>query len=132
MIIQIDEKQIFIREHQVCYQILLFFKIINISFVLALYNDFTRGKDPFLSCPNCLFHSIIDTVLARFDKYIGPILINVFSKITDLDVMKDWNANLTLPRRFSTRNQSVCSRLFAVNQSFNQASLKHSYANLYK
>jgi len=74
------------------------------------------------------FGYIIDTILARFDKYIGPILINVFSKITHMDVLKEWNANLTIPRRYSMRDQLVCSRLFATNRTF----LKHSYSDLYK
>ena len=76
--------------------------------------------------------SMIDTVLARFDKHVGPILINVFSKITHLDVIQNWNANLTLPRRFSLRDQSVCGRLFAKNQSFDQPFLKHSFPDLYQ
>ena len=75
---------------------------------------------------------MIDTVLARFDKHVGPILINVFSKITHLDVIKNWNANLTLPRRFALRDQSTCARLFVMNKSFDQTFLKHSYANLYQ
>jgi hypothetical protein len=46
--------------------------------------------------------------------------------------MKEWNANLTLSRRYSMRDPLVCSRLFAANKSFDQTFLKHSYPNLYK
>ncbi len=46
--------------------------------------------------------------------------------------MKEWNANLTIPKRYSMRDQLVCSRLFSPNKSFDDISLKHSYSNLYK
>jgi hypothetical protein len=46
--------------------------------------------------------------------------------------MKERNANLSLSRRTSMRDQSVCSRVFAGNKSFNQGFFKHSYANLYQ
>ena len=71
-------------------------------------------------------------MLARFDKYIGPILTNVFSKITHLDVIKQWNENATIIRRFSMRNQSMCERIFASNSSLSQPSLQHEYAELYR
>ncbi|CAF4634716.1 unnamed protein product [Rotaria sp. Silwood1] len=81
---------------------------------LALYNDVTR-----------------DTVLARFDKHIGPILINAFSKITHLDELKQWNTNATIPRCTSTRNQFTCVRLFNTSKALNQSVLKHKYPDLY-
>ncbi|CAF1176648.1 unnamed protein product [Adineta ricciae] len=81
---------------------------------LALYNDVTR-----------------DTILSRFDKYVGPILTNVFSQNLHIDVIKHWNENLTIPRRFSSRDQAFCSRLFNENKSIHQSDLKHSYPNLY-
>jgi hypothetical protein len=86
----------------------------------------------FVGNTNAAIDGRLDTVLARFDKYIGPILLQVFSKVIHLDVMKDWNRNVTIPRRFLSRDQSVCSRLFAANTSFNQQSLKHSFPDLYK
>jgi hypothetical protein len=46
--------------------------------------------------------------------------------------MKQWNTNLTIPRRYLLRDQSVCARLFAANKSFNQPFLKHTYPALYK
>jgi len=49
-----------------------------------------------------------------------------------LDVIKQWNENLTLPRRFLSRDQLVCDRLFAGNKSINEAFLKHTYPDLYK
>ncbi|CAF0764536.1 unnamed protein product [Rotaria sordida] len=81
---------------------------------LALHNDVTR-----------------DTVLARFDKYIGPILINVFSKITHLDEIKQLNTNVTIPRRSSIRDRLTCLRLFNTDKSLNQLILKHKYPDLY-
>ncbi|CAF4269283.1 unnamed protein product [Rotaria socialis] len=81
---------------------------------LALYNDVTR-----------------DTILARFDKYIGPILINVFSKITHLDELKQINKNVTASKRPSYRDRLACARLFSTNTSLNQPFLVHKYPNLY-
>jgi hypothetical protein len=46
--------------------------------------------------------------------------------------MKQWNANLTIPKRYVFRDQSVCARLFANNKSFDQSTLKHTYPDLYK
>ncbi|CAF2443636.1 unnamed protein product [Rotaria sp. Silwood2] len=74
---------------------------------------------------------ILYTILARFDKYIGPILINVFSKITHLDEIKQMNANITIPRRSSIRDRFTCVRLFNTNKSLNQLVLQHKYPNLY-
>ena len=107
---------------------------LTLSFLfLALYNDVTRGDDHSLFDLNSLFSmNFLEAVLTRFDKYIGPILINMFSKITHLDVMKEWSANSTKRRPVYTGDQSVCARVFADNKSFDQESLKHSYPNLYQ
>jgi hypothetical protein len=75
---------------------------------------------------------VLDAVLARFDKYIGPILTNVFSKIIHFDVIKQWNENMTTSRRFSIQNRSICNQIFASNHSLNQSPLKHQYSALYK
>lgn len=42
--------------------------------------------------------------------------------------MQEWNANITVPRRFSMRDPLVCQRLFATNK----IAVTHSYPNLYK
>jgi len=85
-----------------------------------------------LICSFSLQYGILDAVLARFDKYIGPILTNVFSKITHLNVIKQWNENMTILRRSSLQNRSVCDYIFASNNSLNQSPLKHQYSALYK
>jgi hypothetical protein len=103
-------------------------------FVSALYNDVTRGR-------SCLVvrrrvHDVsrlfADTVLASFDKYIGPILVHSFSKIIHLTTMTNWNVNGTGPRRVSSRDPFVCARLFANDRSIDQVSLKHLYPELYR
>ena len=73
-----------------------------------------------------------DSVLNRFDKYLGPILINVFSKITHLKTIHEFNANLSSMRRSSFHNRFVCNRLFPGNSSLNQTSLHHIYPELYQ
>ncbi len=101
-----------------------------------MYNDVTRGTIVFFPTFKIRFgfsiQWILDAILARFDKYIGPILTNVFSKITDLDVIKQWNKNMTAPRRFLSQNRLVCDQIFAANNSLNQLSLKHGYPALHK
>ena len=59
-------------------------------------------------------------------------MTNVFSKITHLDVLKQRYTNVTILRRYALRDRSVCNELFAINNLFNQSSLKHVYPNLYK
>lgn len=78
------------------------------------------------------FHFHLDAVLTRFDRYIGPILIQVFSQIIHLNVIKEWNMNLTITRRFLARDQYVCNRLFANNTSFDDSTLQHSFFDLYQ
>ena len=46
--------------------------------------------------------------------------------------MKEWNANLTKPKRYLSRDQPACARLFSNNKSFDQSTLKHTYPTLYK
>jgi len=99
--------------------------------ILALYNDATRGT--MLCRLRTIFDSmtlILDTLLARFDKHIAPLLINVFHKVTHLDVIQQWQSNLTILKRIS--NQPICGRIFSNNRSPDQAQFSHSYPNLYK
>ncbi|CAF0799231.1 unnamed protein product [Adineta ricciae] len=81
---------------------------------LALYNDATR-----------------DSVLTRFDRYIGPLLVNVFSKLIPLNVTQQRTMNTTSLRRTFTQDRTVCNRLFAANKSFDHSSLRHVYPGLY-
>ncbi|CAF1356498.1 unnamed protein product [Rotaria sordida] len=112
------------------------------SIVLSTYSSDDEAKmNPYAS-PNrrkmnffvgtlALYHDVTrDSVLARFDKYIGPLLINVFSKITHMDVMQKRNANMTIFTS-SLRDRTACNRIFAINNSLNQPSLKHIFPNLY-
>lgn len=71
-------------------------------------------------------------MLNRFDKNIGPLLTNVFSKIIHLDEIKQWNDNYSVSRRYSSSNRFICQRLFTLNNSLNQPSLRHGYPNLHR
>ncbi|CAF4448524.1 unnamed protein product [Rotaria sp. Silwood2] len=95
------------------------------------YDNPNRRKMNFFSGTLALYQDVTrDSVLARFDKYIGPILINIFSKITHLDVVRQWYADMTVFTH-SFRGRSACERIFAINNSLNQPSLKHIIPTLY-
>lgn len=74
----------------------------------------------------------LDSFLARFDKYIVPILINVFSKITHLGSSRKLQIDERIVKDSSTRNRSACDLVFGNNSALNQSSLKHVLPNLYQ
>lgn len=77
-------------------------------------------------------NQILELALGRFERYIVPILTNVFSKMLNTDIVEQWSTNISVPRRSSMRDRIVCPRLFSANKSFHQPFLKHSYPDLYK
>ncbi|CAF1490209.1 unnamed protein product [Adineta steineri] len=96
------------------------------------YNNFNRRKMDFFTGTLALYSDVTrDSVLARFDKNIGPIIANVFSKVTHLNVIQEQYVNATVFRRYSSRDRLVCARLFSNNKSLNHQSSKHIYPDLY-
>ncbi|CAF3472053.1 unnamed protein product [Rotaria sp. Silwood1] len=95
------------------------------------YDSPNRRKINFFTGTLALYHDVTrDSFLARFDKHVGPILINVFSKITHLNVVRQWYANMTSFTP-SFRGRFACDRIFAINNSLNQPILKHILPTLY-
>ncbi|CAF3686685.1 unnamed protein product [Rotaria socialis] len=99
---------------------------------MSPYDNPNRRKMKFFAGTLALYHDVTrDSFLARFDKHIVPILINAFSKITHLDVMRQWYTNEKKSSHPSLQYESVCDDIFAINNSLNQPALKHRIPSLY-